>query len=343
MDKVTVSIIIPVYNSEQHLDKCLASIIRQDMSSYEVILVDDGSIDSSPLICDRFSSTDARFRTIHKKNGGVSSARNAGINLAQGEFVLFVDSDDALAEGALSHLTSCISSHPDIVVGGFNVYQEEILNDCISSSSSAFYSKDDLGNFFDDTMMAYGQLYRGPWAKLFRLSLIRKHALRFNENLSYAEDKLFVYQYLACVSSAASVNLPVYEYYRRAGTLSGGKTDEKRARQLIAVTPLCASAMKDLIDKSGTTRSLRTVYHNDLVCCDLMRILRFFLKRKTGLMSEENLRMLYSVMDNDSLTRIFERRVPGQILNTLLYKAGNLSLSVFVYRVSSFISSAFHA
>ena len=77
MDKCRISIIIPVYNAEEYLDRCLESIFEQSYTSYEVILVDDGSSDSSPLICDRYSATDPRFRTLHKKNGGVSSARNA--------------------------------------------------------------------------------------------------------------------------------------------------------------------------------------------------------------------------------------------------------------------------
>ena len=96
MDKNRLSIIIPVYNAEDYLDRCISSILAQDFDSFEVILVDDGSTDSSPLTCDRYSSTDARFRTIHKPNGGVSSARNAGIDLAKGEYLMFVDSETSL-------------------------------------------------------------------------------------------------------------------------------------------------------------------------------------------------------------------------------------------------------
>ena len=101
MDKNRISIIVPVYNAEEYLSRCLDSILEQDMTSYEVILVDDGSTDSSSLICDRYSATDPRFRTIHKPNGGVSSARNAGLNLAKGEYLMFVDSDDYIADDML--------------------------------------------------------------------------------------------------------------------------------------------------------------------------------------------------------------------------------------------------
>ena len=103
MDKSRLSIIVPVYNAEDYLDRCIVSILEQDFASFEVILVDDGSTDSSPMICDRYSATDSRFRTIHKANGGVSSARNAGLDLAKGEYVILLScSRDCLARISLS-------------------------------------------------------------------------------------------------------------------------------------------------------------------------------------------------------------------------------------------------
>ena len=120
MDKCRLSIIVPVYNAEEYLDRCLVSIIEQGFSSYEVILVDDGSTDSSSLICDRYSEGDARFRTIHKKNGGVSSARNAGLDLAKGEYVMFVDSDDALLPDSLEAMFENVTNE-DLAVGGYTV------------------------------------------------------------------------------------------------------------------------------------------------------------------------------------------------------------------------------
>ena len=117
MDKNRLSIIIPVYNAEEYLDRCLHSIIDQGFTSYEVILVDDGSTDSSPLICDRYSATDPRFRTLHKPNGGVSSARNAGLELAKGEYIMFLDSDDWIDEDFLEKLyNSAKNNSADISV-----------------------------------------------------------------------------------------------------------------------------------------------------------------------------------------------------------------------------------
>ena len=343
MKSVKISIVIPVYNSEDHLDKCISSILMQDMHSFEVILVDDGSTDASPLICERYSSTDPRFKLIPNPHGGVSSARNAGLNVADGEYVMFVDSDDALAPGALSALYSAASDMPDLVVGGFNIYNEDIFFGTTKPAVSASYSSDRMEAFFNDTMMRMGDLYRGPWAKLYRNSVIRRNALRFNENLCYAEDKLFIYEFLCHATSAAAVNMPVYEYFRRAGTLSGGKTTERRASQLLAVAPLLSAALMRLEDKYPDNKALQRVYHYDLVCCDLMRVLRYFMKFRTPLLSEENILAAYQVMSYDRMLRLTERKVPGQIFNTLLYKMGSVRLAMTVFKVSSFILSPFHA
>lgn len=342
MDKVKISIIIPVYNAEKFLDACLSSILSQDMLSYEVILVDDGSTDSSPLICDRYSSTDPRFRTIHKPNGGVSSARNAGIALAQGEYLMFVDSDDALAPEALRNLCLETDGCPDIVIGGFNIYQGEIAFGTLLPLDSEFYPTAGLSYFFDSTMLRCGELYRGPWAKLYRSSVVKKNSLRFDESLSYAEDKLFVYEFMNHISSAAAVDVPVYDYFRRPGTLSGGKTSGRRLNQLLDVVPLCADSFVSLMSKYPSCESLKRVYHNDIVCCDIMRILRTFFKIRTSRLSEPVLSRLYSLMDKDLLIRLSERRVSGQVINSLLYKFRRLPLSLFAYRAVSLILSPFY-
>lgn len=335
-----ISIIIPVFNSEEHICRCLESIICQDYVSCEVILVDDGSTDSSADICDRYSSEYPYIKTIHKENGGVSSARNAGLAEAGGEYVLFVDSDDALSEGALKAFSSAVGH--DFAAGAFNVYDGGVFSLTVSSGADRSYTGDDTPSFFDDAMLECGELFRGPWAKLFRSSVIREAGLRFNENLSYAEDKLFVYEYMCHVKSAVSIAAPVYEYFRHEGSLSGGRTTQKRASQLMDVVPLCASAMERLASSFPSSAAIRTVYHNDLVCCDLMRILRFFMKHRSVTLTEENLRILYDVLAKDTLLTLFENKVRGQMINVALYRLGSLRFSIFFYRLVSRIMSVFH-
>lgn len=343
MKSVRISIIIPVYNSEEYLDKCLSSIVQQDMNSYEVILVDDGSTDSSPLICERYSATNPHFKSITKSNGGVSSARNVGLGVADGEYILFVDSDDALAPGALSALDAAIADKPDFVVAGFNIYNENILYATVAPKASSFYPAGKMDSFLTDTMRRNGAMYRGPWAKLYRNNVIRRNKIRFNESLCYAEDKLFIYDFLKHVTSAVSVKAPVYEYYRRVGTLSGGKTTERRTEQLLAVVPLLVDSLVRLEDMYPENKALKSVYHCDLICCDLMRVLRYFMKHRTALLTEDNISEAYRVLSYDSMLRVFERKVPGQVLNVILYKIGCVSFTKFVFKLSSSILNIFHA
>lgn len=107
-----ISIIIPVYNAERFLRRCLNSVLNQSYSNWECIIVDDGSKDSSPAICDEYVKTDSRFKVIHKENGGVSRARNTGLSLVVGEWVTFVDSDDELALDALKHFIESMERYP---------------------------------------------------------------------------------------------------------------------------------------------------------------------------------------------------------------------------------------
>ena len=116
MEKKVFSIIIPIYNAERHLKSCLDSIVNQNYLNYEVLLIDDGSTDKSGEICDDYVSRFKKFKVIHKENKGVSNARNKGIELSQGEYLLFVDSDDFLSETYLSSIYSVIEkSNPSVV------------------------------------------------------------------------------------------------------------------------------------------------------------------------------------------------------------------------------------
>lgn len=342
MDRVRISIIIPVYNAGNFLVDCLESIRSQKMTSYEVILVDDGSTDESPAICDSYASQDRRFTVIHKENGGVSSARNTGLAAACGDYVMFVDSDDMLTPDALELMSGATEDNPDFLVGAFEILDDDVHSAVVRPLYSESFSNDRLSDFFDSTMLFCGELYRGPWAKLYRLSFIRKYSLTFDVNLSYGEDKLFVYEYVTHISSAASVNVPVYRYFRRSGTLSGGRTTEKRLSQLLDAIPLYAEAFLQLMQVHPGCATLRRVYHNEIVCNDILRVFRTFLKIRTDLLSEQVIARLYRFMVEDKEIRLFERRVPGQFINMLAYKFGNPVVSYRFYRLTSSLLDCFY-
>ena len=337
MDKNRLSIIVPVYNAEEYLDRCMISILEQDFSSYEVILVDDGSTDSSPMICDRYSATDPRFRTIHKKNGGVSSARNAGLDLAKGEYVMFVDSDDALLPDSLEMMFENIRGE-DLAVGGYTVYIEGTPGKEVLPMRNYSYKGEDMNVFYDENIRRNCEMLDAPWSKVFRRKTIGE--LRFCEDLSYAEDKLFVFSFLARCSSAYACAFPVYAYHVRAGSLGSDTMSDRHLMQLRRFLPAYAKVLESLTVRYPSNRKINSLYHKDVVGRYLCRILNIFMSRRTQLLTADYLGWIYSMMDADMDLRLFSVRA-GQVFNILLYKIGNLKLSIGTYRFMSRIVSLF--
>lgn len=337
MDKNRLSIIVPVYNAEDYLDRCLISILEQGFTSYEVILVDDGSTDASPLICDRYSATDPRFRTIHKKNGGVSSARNAGLDLAKGEYVMFVDSDDALLPDALDVLFEHLSGE-DIAVGGYTVYIEGTPGREVLPRRSLSYRGEDMNQFYTDNIRRNCEMLDAPWSKVFRRKAIG--SLRFCEDLSYAEDKLFVFTFLTRCSSAYACAYPLYAYHVRAGSLGSDVRSDRHLMQLRRFLPSYAAVLSDFAQRYPSNRKISALYHRDIVGRYLCRILNIFCSRRTQLLNLDYLRWVYSMMDADKELGLFSVRA-GQVFNILLYKIGNKRFAITVYRFVASVSSLF--
>ena len=338
MDKVKISIIIPVYNAEMYLDAVLTSVLDQSMHSYEVILVDDGSTDASSLICDRYSATDPRFRTIHKPNGGVSSARNAGLNLAKGEYVMFLDSDDALMPDALENMLKD-GTDEDLVLGGYTVYVGDVPTRSVHPHKERSYKGNEMTSFLDANIRRNCEMLDAPWAKLYRRRTIRD--LRFCEDLSYAEDKLFVFGFLSICNSARTCAAPVYAYHIRPGSLGSDIASDRHLQQLRRFLPQYVRLLETLRVKYPESMKLSRLYHNDLVSRYVCRILNIFARRRTVLLNEEYLGWIYTLMAADKHLGVFSVRA-GQVFNIILYKLGSVKVSMWVYRMTSAICSLFN-
>lgn len=205
-----ISVIIPVYNAETTLNKCVVSVLKQQFADFEVILVDDGSKDGSCQICEEFARKDSRVTVIHKENGGVSSARNRGLEIAKGKWVTFVDSDDYLGDGFLPNE----ELKSDIVFGSYL----NVIDACeVGGYSSKVMREASLGN----VVARYGNdtILRGPCAKWFRRDLIGD--IRFPEDMKVGEDTCFVWQYLSCCQTYAV--LPQSTYYVRLSAMTSEK------------------------------------------------------------------------------------------------------------------------
>lgn len=211
-----VSIIIPVYNAEKYLRNCLDSVLRQTYKNYECLLIDDGSTDNSLSICLDYQNKDDRFRTYHKENGGVSSARNDGLRNAKGVFIYFADSDDELFDDTLEYLISKMKPEIDLVFGGF---------ESINSDGKVDYSTTGGHDFIVNSKAAmdvvaipkkYYYTLGMPWLCLYRKCNIDNASLKFDERYSIAEDRLFLVSYIArCKNSIRFTTRPIYKYYLR--------------------------------------------------------------------------------------------------------------------------------
>lgn len=201
-----ISIVIPVYNAEMFLKKCITSIQNQTFQDWELILVDDGSSDSSGMICDRASKDDARIKVIHQLNHGVSSARNAGLDRATGDYVMFVDADDWI-EPALCQSLLDGSIHADLAIGGYKeVYLDKVLSHKLSGCHIQFPNEFSL--IF--TKLYRESLLNCPFSKLYKRELLAEQ--HFNPDIKLGEDFLFNLTYLPKCKCISVVETDAYEY-----------------------------------------------------------------------------------------------------------------------------------
>lgn len=212
MEIPKISIIVPVYNVEQYLSRCIDSILNQTFSDFELLLIDDGSPDRSGEICDEFRQIDSRVRVIHKKNGGVSSARNIGLDNAKGEWIYFVDSDDTLFKDCLESLFSKTINNVDSIIGGY------IETTRINVEPVNYNEIETIWNYKKALLDFYSPKYfhfNGYlWNRLFRHKVIQQHKLRFHEDIYYKEDGLFLVEFICKSKKDVFVTTkPIYRYY----------------------------------------------------------------------------------------------------------------------------------
>ena len=219
-----LTVIIPVYKTEQTLNRCIESVISQDVSDgMEIILVDDGSPDNCPILCDEWAKGDERIRVIHQKNQGLGAARNAGIALANGKYITFVDSDDYLAADTYPKLIQRFEEHPEIDVLEYEFCQEK-------GTSEHFCFQDivypDARQYWLQTR-AWWHSY--AWNKIYRRTLFDK--VRYADNL-FCEDMLLLVQLLERNPVVATAHLGTYIYIWNEEGLTANVTAEK-TRQLL--------------------------------------------------------------------------------------------------------------
>lgn len=241
-----ISIIIPIYNVDSYLRICLESILEQDYSEFEVILVDDGSTDASGSICKEFVERDSRFYYYYQENSGVSVARNYGLENSKGKWIVFIDPDDYILKNHLSLLIEK-SAGSQLICGGY-IYKNSnsMINrwfdnyTCISSSDASEFMINDM------------RFYSFLWNKLFCASTLLDNDIIFDSNISYGEDLLFLFNYLECIQYVTIIPKTGYVYVRHEDSVGGKLTEEKVLRKLTYI-----SALMEIESRSTSNPKLR--------------------------------------------------------------------------------------
>lgn len=216
------SIILPVYNVERYLQRCVRSVLEQSFQDYEIILVDDGSSDSSGLLCDEIAGTNPNIRVIHKENGGLASARNAGLEEAAGQYIWFVDSDDFIEPQGLQVLyeASCKTAPDMVKFNYFRVTGEK--SPVISNAPVGAYDGVGVENILlKAAFFSAGRYVLSACTHIYKRELLKKSGIRFlSERLVGSEDYLFNLEIMAQAQGICVIGDILYNYEQRAGSLT---------------------------------------------------------------------------------------------------------------------------
>lgn len=260
-----VSIIVPVYNVEKYLSKCVDSLLLQSYGNIEIILVDDGSTDSSGRICDLFAGQDEKIKVIHKKNGGLSDARNAGMPLVVGEFITYVDSDDYVSESYIEKLLLPFENgEVDISICGIRAFSLDASgNESFSSEKPErkeyvlFDADRALENMFRQALFD-----TEAWAKMYRASLMEGFLFPFG---LYNEDLDSIYKLFLKADKVSFTGEKLYFYLQRNDSIMGKKRNVKRYRDSFGIAERLTAAIYDQrpeLKKAVNSRALSVYFQS---------------------------------------------------------------------------------
>lgn len=328
------SIIIPAYNAERYLERCLDSIVRQTYSQIEIILINDGSTDRSGEICDQYAQKDSRVKVIHQKNSGVSSARNAGLETASGDYIGFVDADDWIEHNMFEILSRHLSKKTVDVVR-FNAERKgELLN------SLPFEGEYSGERFQDEVQLPLigserfgGMFILGVlWLHIFRREIIEKNRIKFNRDLHRCEDRLFTLTSILYSQNILFIDDILYHYEVNDGSLSN-KYDPQRWQQELAYLEGLKKVILECKDKNYNNEADKRLLSEHLLRAITSVNNEFFSDNKNNFGSKyRNTKIIL----NNQTVRLAIRKVPkgqnglkGKIILAAIRYRQPLLLSLF--------------
>lgn len=282
-----VSIVLPVYKVEKYLEECVESVRNQTLKDIEIILIDDGSPDNCPQMCDRFAAEDSRIRVIHQENSGVGVARNVGIDAARGDWIMYVDSDDWMEPDAVEVLYQKTTEKPcDVVIGSHyrtytdcEIYAAEECTDAVYWYSAPEHTKYLLATCFT-AASRNPQLFpkemrdcptlAAPWCKLYNREFLLRNQLRHPEDVFFHVDMIFNLPVFYAAKTVCFLNRPVYHYRMRKESIVGAVKNKRPAQILTAY-----ERMSGFIRSCNLEREL-LLFLQVCTVLDIMRMIQRF-------------------------------------------------------------------
>lgn len=307
--EAVVSVIIPIYNVAEYLEKCIASVIGQTYNRLQIILVDDGSADSSGQICDRYAKEDSRIVVIHKQNEGLVEARKTGLRHVEGEYICYVDGDDWVEPDLVEHLvTGMLSADADLAVSDYFCDMADDIRKVQGRQKAGVYGAESL----IPTMLYTGEFYefgisQFVWAKLFRKDLLWDIQMQVNGRISCGEDVAVTYPYILQTRKICILDYAGYHYLQRDGSMTGCYDAGEKMQNMLLLKHL-----QNVFRKSG---------YSDSLCRQLNQYAKnLLLVRQTGYFDspkEDQVLMPYGGILGDA--------------RVVIYGAGKLGQSIYHY------------
>lgn len=322
-----VSIIIPVYKVEQYLARCVDSVLAQTYRDIQVILVDDGSPDCCGAICDDYAAKDSRVLALHKENGGVSSARNFGLQFVKGDYVTFCDSDDFYEPGWIGALVNAMErEQADMICADYTFYHEDVSRNSVFRAEAGTYV---LADPAQRVQYCFTKIFTGRhswtvWSRLFRQNLIRDNGLQFCQTCgNFAEDLGFILEYCLYCSRIVTIPEAGYLYFQRGDSMMGASAGKAKLDSVNEVSLYFEQNSRNVLGED-LARQVLPVFH----FCFLFNQYRVMMLTESSEAAAERIRAIRRYDEWEERTKaVFACRDVLEDLFGKRYAAGILRLS----------------
>ena len=256
----SVSIIVPVYNAEACLRRCVESVLNQEYADFELLLADDGSRDGSGRICDEYAAADSRVRVFHKENSGVSDSRNLCLDQARGRYLQFLDADDWITANATKLLVQAMEEHLcDLVISDFYRVVGERVSPKGDIDEAQVLSREEYASHMMENPANY--YYGVLWNKLYRREIVEQHHLRMDPAISWCEDFMFNLEYIRRAKTFFALQVPVYYYVKTKGSLcTQGISISKTIQMKLTVFEYYNQFYKTVLDEEEYEKQRLKIY-----------------------------------------------------------------------------------